>query len=254
MFDLIGKTAIITGSSKGIGRSIAFAMAEQGAQVVVSSRKADACQAVADDINQKFEGKSGGAIVIPCNISDKTALQMLVDETRAQLGKIDILVCNAATNPYFGSMQNIPEEAIDKVMDNNIKSNILLCQMVIPEMVEREEGSITIISSVGGIKASTVIGAYNVTKAADIMLVKNLAAEFGQHNVRTNAIAPGLFRTDFAKALWENPDILKASTAGCPMRRIGEPDEIGGAAVFLASKAGSFVNGHTLVVDGGSII
>lgn len=254
MFDLTGKTAIITGSSKGIGRSIAFAMAEQGANVVVSSRKADACQVVADAINQKYEGKSGRAVVIPCNISDTTALQMMVDETRAQLGKIDILVCNAATNPYFGSMQNIPEEAIDKVMDNNIKSNILLCQMVIPEMVEREEGSITIISSVGGIKASTVIGAYNVTKAADIMLVKNLAAEFGQHNVRTNAIAPGLFRTDFAKALWENPDILKVSTAGCPMRRIGEPDEIGGAAVFLASKAGSFVNGHTLVVDGGSII
>jgi len=254
MFDLTGKTAIITGSSKGIGKSIAFAMAEQGANVVVSSRKADACQVVADEINQKYEGKSGRAVVIPCNISDTTALQMMVDETRTQLGKIDILVCNAATNPYFGSMLNIPEKAIDKVMDNNIKSNILLCQMVIPEMVERGEGSITIISSVGGIKASTVIGAYNVTKAADIMLVKNLAAEFGQHNVRTNAIAPGLFRTDFAKALWENPDILKASTAGCPMRRIGEPDEIGGAAVFLASKAGSFVNGHTLVVDGGSII
>ena len=254
MFDLTGKTAIITGSSKGIGRSIAFAMAEQGANVVVSSRKADACQVVADEINQKYEGKSGRAMVIPCNISDTTALQMLVDETRAKLDKIDILVCNAATNPYFGSIQNIPEKAIDKLMDNNIKSNILLCQMVIPEMVERKEGSIIIISSVGGIKASTVIGAYNVTKAADIMLVKNLAAEFGQHNVRTNAIAPGLFRTDFAKALWENPDILKASTAGCPMRRIGEPDEIGGAAVFLASKASSFVNGHTLVVDGGVMV
>lgn len=254
MFDLTGKTAIITGSSKGIGRSIAFAMAEQGANVVVSSRKADACQVVADEINQKYEGKSGRAIVIPCNISDTTALQMLVDETRAQLGKIDILVCNAATNPYFGSIQNIPEKAIDKLMDNNIKSNILLCQMVIPEMVEREEGSIIIISSVGGLKASTVIGGYNVTKAADIMIVKNLAAEFGKHNVRTNAIAPGLFRTDFAKALWENPDILKASTAGCPMRRIGEPDEIGGAAVFLASQAGSFVNGHTLVVDGGVMV
>tara|TARA_B110000263_G_scaffold39127_1_gene30759 strand:+ start:179 stop:943 length:765 start_codon:yes stop_codon:yes gene_type:complete len=254
MFDLTGKTAIITGSSKGIGRSIAFAMAEQGANVVVSSRKADACQVTADEINQKYEGKSGRAIVIPCNISDTTALQMLVDETRAQLGKIDILVCNAATNPYFGSIQNIPEKAIDKLMDNNIKSNILLCQMVIPEMVEREEGSIIIISSVGGLKASTVIGGYNVTKAADIMIVKNLAAEFGKHNVRTNAIAPGLFRTDFAKALWENPDILKASTAGCPMRRIGEPDEIGGAAVFLASKAGSFVNGHTLVVDGGVMV
>ena len=254
MFDLTGKTAIITGSSKGIGRSIAFAMAEQGANVVVSSRKADACQVVVDEINQKYEGKSGRAMVIPCNISDTTALQMLVDETRAKLDKIDILVCNAATNPYFGSIQNIPEKAIDKLMDNNIKSNILLCQMVIPEMVERKEGSIIIISSVGGIKASTVIGAYNVTKAADIMLVKNLAAEFGQHNVRTNAIAPGLFRTDFAKALWENPDILKASTAGCPMRRIGEPDEIGGAAVFLASKASSFVNGHTLVVDGGVMV
>ena len=254
MFDLTGKTAIITGSSKGIGRSIAFAMAGQGAQVVVSSRKADACQVVADEINQKYEGKSGRAMVIPCNISDTTALQMLVDETRAKLDKIDILVCNAATNPYFGSIQNIPEKAIDKLMDNNIKSNILLCQMVIPEMVERKEGSIIIISSVGGLKASSVIGGYNVTKAADIMIVKNLAAEFGKHNVRTNAIAPGLFRTDFAKALWENPDILKASTAGCPMRRIGEPDEIGGAAVFLASKAGSFVNGHTLVVDGGVMV
>ena len=254
MFDLTGKTAIITGSSKGIGRSIAFAMAEQGANVVVSSRKADACQVVADEINQKYEGKSGRAMVIPCNISDTTALQMLVDETRAKLDKIDILVCNAATNPYFGSIQNIPEKAIDKLMDNNIKSNILLCQMVIPEMVERKEGSIIMISSVGGLKASTVIGGYNVTKAADIMIVKNLAAEFGKHNVRTNAIAPGLFRTDFAKALWENPDILKASTAGCPMRRIGEPDEIGGAAVFLASKASSFVNGHTLVVDGGVMV
>ena len=254
MFDLTGKTAIITGSSKGIGRSIAFAMAEQGANVVVSSRKADACQVVADEINQKYEGKSGRAMVIPCNISDTTALQMLVDETRAKFDKIDILVCNAATNPYFGSIQNIPEKAIDKLMDNNIKSNILLCQMVIPEMVERKEGSIIMISSVGGLKASTVIGGYNVTKAADIMIVKNLAAEFGKHNVRTNAIAPGLFRTDFAKALWENPDILKASTAGCPMRRIGEPDEIGGAAVFLASKAGSFVNGHTLVVDGGVMV
>jgi len=254
VFDLTGKTAIITGSSKGIGRSIAFAMAEQGANVVVSSRKVDACQVVADEINQKYEGKSGRAIVIPCNISDTTALQMLVDETRAKLDKIDILVCNAATNPYFGSIQNIPEKAIDKLMDNNIKSNILLCQMVIPDMVERKEGSIIIISSVGGLKASTVIGGYNVTKAADIMIVKNLAAEFGKHNVRTNAIAPGLFRTDFAKALWENPDILKASTAGCPMRRIGEPDEIGGAAVFLASKAGSFVNGHTLVVDGGVMV
>ena len=177
-----------------------------------------------------------------------------MDETNIQFGKIDILVCNAATNPYFGSIQDIPEDAFDKVMNNNIKSNHLLCQMVIPEMIDRKDGSIIFISSVGGIRASTVIGAYNVSKAADIMLAKNLAAEFGKFNVRTNVIAPGLFKTDFAKALWENPEILKQSTATCPMRRIGEPDEIGGAAVFLASKAASFVNGHTLVIDGGSTV
>jgi NAD(P)-dependent dehydrogenase (short-subunit alcohol dehydrogenase family) len=251
MFDLTGKTAIITGSSKGIGKSIAMQMALHGAKVVVSSRKADACQIVADEINEACSDSEGGAIVIPCNISDKAALQMLVDETRLQLGKIDILVCNAASNPFFGSMMDIPEDAFDKVMNNNIKSNHLLCQMVIPEMTERKDGSIIIVSSIGGLKSSTVIGTYNISKAADIMLVKNLAAEFGPQNVRTNAIAPGLFKTDFARALWENPEILKQSTATCPLRRIGEPDEIGGAAVFLASDAGTFVNGHTLVIDGG---
>jgi len=254
MFDLTGKTAIITGSSKGIGKSIAMQMALQGAKVVVSSRKAEMCETTAKEINDACSKTEGEAIVIPCNISDKTALKLLVDETNSQFGKIDILVCNAATNPYFGSIQDIPEEAFDKVMNNNIKSNHLLCQMVIPEMIDRKDGSIIFISSVGGIRASTVIGAYNVSKAADIMLAKNLAAEFGKFNVRTNVIAPGLFKTDFAKALWENPEILKQATATCPMRRIGEPDEIGGAAVFLASKAASFVNGHTLVIDGGSTV
>ena len=139
-------------------------------------------------------------------------------------------------------------------MNNNIKSNHNLCQMVIPEMMERKDGSIIIVSSIGGLNASPVIGAYNISKAADIMLVKNYALEFGQYNIRTNAIAPGLFKTDFARALWENPEILKQSTATCPMKRIGEPDEIGGAAVFLASQAGSFVNGHTLVIDGGTVV
>ena len=254
MFDLTGKTAIITGSSKGIGKSIAMQMALHGAKVVVSSRKADACQVVADEINEACSDSEGGAIVIPCNISDKAALQMLVDETRLQLEKIDILVCNAASNPFFGSIKDIPDDAFEKIMNNNIKSNHNLCQMVIPEMIENKGGSIIVVSSIGGLNASPVIGAYNISKAADIMLVKNYALEFGQHNIRTNAIAPGLFRTDFAKALWENPEILKQSTATCPMRRIGEPDEIGGAAVFLASDAGSFVNGHTLVIDGGTVV
>ncbi len=252
MFDLTGKSAIITGSSKGIGKSIALQMALHGAKVVVSSRKADVCEETAKEINAACEGQEGGAIVIPCNISDKAAMQMLVDETRNQFGKIDILVCNAATNPFFGSLLDIPEEAFDKVMNNNIKSNHLLCNMVLPEMIERKDGSIIIVSSVGGLKGSAVLGAYDISKAADIMLVKNLAIEHGPHNVRTNAIAPGLFKTDFARALWENPEILKHSTATCPLRRIGEPEEIGGAAVFLCSSAGSFVNGHTLVIDGGS--
>ena len=252
MFDLTGKSAIITGSSKGIGKSIAMQMALQGAKVVVSSRKVDVCEETAKEINAACEGKDGEAIVIPCNISDKAAMQMLVDETRNQFGKVDILVCNAATNPFFGSLLDIPEEAFDKVMNNNIKSNHLLCNMVLPDMIERKDGSIILVSSVGGLKGSAVLGAYDISKAADIMLVKNLAIEHGPHNVRTNAIAPGLFRTDFAKALWENPDILKQSTATCPLRRIGEHEEIGGAAVFLCSSAGSFVNGHTLVIDGGS--
>ena len=258
MFDLRGKNAVITGSSKGIGKSIATAMALHGANVVISSRKANVCQETADEINNLDAappyGEKGKAIVIPCNISDKTALEMLVEESRSQLGKIDILVCNAASNPFFGSIKDIPDEAFEKIMNNNIKSNHNLCQMVIPEMMEREDGSIIIVSSIGGLNASPVIGAYNISKAADIMLVKNYALEFGQHNIRTNAIAPGLFRTDFAKALWENPEILKQSTATCPMKRIGEPDEIGGAAVFLASEAGSFVNGHTLVIDGGTVV
>ncbi len=258
MFDLRGKNAVITGSSKGIGKSIATAMALHGANVVISSRKANVCQETADEINNLDAappyGEKGKAIVIPCNISDKTALEMLVEESRSQLGKIDILVCNAASNPFFGSIKDIPDDAFEKIMNNNIKSNHNLCQMVIPEMMERKDGSIIIVSSIGGLNASSVIGAYNISKAADIMLVKNYALEFGQHNIRTNAIAPGLFRTDFAKALWENPEILKQSTATCPMKRIGEPDEIGGAAVFLASEAGSFVNGHTLVIDGGTVV
>ncbi len=258
MFDLRGKNAVITGSSKGIGKSIATAMALHGANVVISSRKANVCQETADEINNLDAappyGEKGKAIVIPCNISDKTALEMLVEESRSQLGKIDILVCNAASNPFFGSIKDIPDDAFEKIMNNNIKSNHNLCQMVIPEMMQRKDGSIIIVSSIGGLNASPVIGAYNISKAADIMLVKNYALEFGQHNIRTNAIAPGLFRTDFAKALWENPEILKQSTATCPMKRIGEPDEIGGAAVFLASEAGSFVNGHTLVIDGGTVV
>ena len=252
MFDLTGKVAIITGSSRGIGRAIAEAMADQGAKVVISSRKAEACAEVADAINAKHG--DGTAIVVPASISSKEELQRLVDETREKLGKIDILVCNAASNPYYGPMAGISDEQFRKILDNNVIANHWLISMVAPEMLERGEGSIVIVSSIGGLTSSTMIGAYNISKAADFQLARNLAAEFGPSGVRVNCIAPGLVKTDFARALWENPDTLKAVTRGTPMRRIGEPHEIAGAAVFLASPASTFMTGQTIVVDGGSTI
>ena len=251
LFDLTGKVAIVTGSSRGIGRAIAEALADQGAKVVISSRKADACAEAADAINAKHPG---AAIVVPANISSKEELQHLVDEARAQLGRIDILVCNAASNPYYGPMGGISDEQFRKILDNNIVSNHWLIQMVAPGMIERQEGSIIIVSSIGGLKASPVIGAYNISKAADFQLARNLAAEFGPHQVRVNCIAPGLIRTDFARALWENPATLKLVTDLTPMKRIGEPWEIAGAAVFLASKASTFMTGQAVIVDGGSTI
>ncbi|MDA0978027.1 MAG: glucose 1-dehydrogenase [Proteobacteria bacterium] len=251
LFDLTGKVAIVTGSTKGIGKAIAEQMANHGAQVVVSSRKEDACQEVADSINAALEGKAGGATPIACHIGHKEQLENLVNETRSRLGKIDILVCNAAVNPFYGSMLDIPDSAFEKILDSNVKSNHWLCQLVLPEMVERKDGVILIVSSVGGLNGSAVLGTYGVSKAADMAMARNIAAEFGLHNIRANAIAPGLIRTDFARALWENSDTLKATTANASLRRIGEPEEIAGTAVFLASAAGSFMTGQTLVVDGG---
>ena len=254
LFDLTGKVALITGSSKGIGRAIAEEMARHGAQVVISSRKGDICQEVADGINAELEGQPGGAVAIPAHIGHKEELQRLVDETCAQLGKIDILVCNAAVNPFYGSMADLPDDAFDKILSVNIQSNHWLAQMVLPQMVERNAGSVIIVSSVGGLKGSPVLGAYCISKAADVQLVRNLAVEYGPHNITVNAISPGLVRTDFARALWENPDTLKERTSGDPLRRIGEPEEIAGAAVYLASRAGSFTTGQNIVVDGGSTI
>ena len=254
LFDLTGKVALITGSSKGIGKAIAIEMARHGAKVVISSRKADICQTVADEINAELKDEPGGAVVIPAHVGRKEELQRLVDETRSRLGPIDILVCNAAVNPFYGPMSDLPDEAFDKVLGVNIQSNHWLAQMVIPEMKERKDGAIIIVSSVGGLKGSETLGAYCISKAADVQLVRNLAVECGPHNIRVNAISPGLVRTDFARALWENPDILKERTAGDPLRRIGEPAEIAGSAVYLASKAGSFTTGQNIVVDGGSTI
>ncbi len=252
LFDLTGKVAIVTGSSRGIGRAIAEALAHHGARVVISSRKAAACQEVADAINA--EQGEGRAIVVPANISAKEDLQHLVDETKRQLGRIDILVCNAASNPYYGPMAGISDDQFRKILDNNVVANHWLIQMAAPDMLERGEGSIIIVSSIGGLKASPVLGAYNISKAADFQLARNLAAEFGPRQVRVNCIAPGLIKTDFARALWENPQTLAAVTMHTPMQRIGEPDEIAGAAVFLASPASTFMTGQAIVVDGGATV
>jgi NAD(P)-dependent dehydrogenase (short-subunit alcohol dehydrogenase family) len=252
LFDLTGKVAVVTGSSRGIGRAIVERLAEQGAKVVVSSRKLAACEAVAAEINAKHG--QGRAIAIPANISSKEELQRLVDETRRAFGEIDVLVCNAASNPYYGPLGGIADEQFRKILDNNIVSNHWLIGMVAPAMRARKDGAIVIVSSIGGLKGNAIIGAYNISKAADFSLARNLAVEFGADNVRVNCIAPGLIKTDFARALWENPETLKASNARTPLGRIGDPDEIAGAAVFLASRAGAYMTGQTIVIDGGQTI
>lgn len=249
LFDLSGRVAVITGSSRGIGRAIAERLAEHGAKVAISSRKLDACREVADAINARHG--AGRAIAVAANISSKDALRALVDEATAKLGPIDVLVCNAASNPYYGPMAGISDEQFRKVLDNNILSNHWLIQMVAAGMCERRRGSIVIVSSIGGLRGSGILGAYCISKAADLQLARNLALEFGPHDVRVNCIAPGLIRTDFARALWEDPKLLAERSATTPLRRIGEPDEIAGAAVFLASPASSFVTGQTIVIDGG---
>jgi NAD(P)-dependent dehydrogenase (short-subunit alcohol dehydrogenase family) len=252
LFDLTGKTAVITGSSRGIGRAIAERMAEHGANVVISSRKPGPCEEVAAGIN-KARGRKA-AIAIPASISSKDDLQNLVNETNREFGKIDIVVCNAASNPHFGSMSTINDDQFRKVMDNNVLANHWLIQMALPQMIARKDGAVIIVSSIGGLRGSKEIGTYNISKAADFQLARNLAVENGPNNIRVNCIAPGLIKTDFAKALWDNPEILKRSTQNAPLRRIGEPDEIAGAAVFLASKAGNFMTGQAIVIDGGVTI
>jgi NAD(P)-dependent dehydrogenase (short-subunit alcohol dehydrogenase family) len=252
LFDLTGKVAVVTGSSRGIGRAIVERMAEQGARVVVSSRSIEPCREVAAAINTRYG--DGRAIAVAANISSKDHLQRLVDETMRAFGAIDVLVCNAASNPHFGPMHTISDEQLRKVLDNNIVSNHWLITLVAPQMIARKDGAIIIMSSIGGLKGSPVIGTYCISKAADMQLARNLAIELGPHNVRINCIAPGLIRTDFARALWEDPDTLRRRNEQTPLGRIGEPDEIAGAAILLASQAGSFMTGQTIVIDGGVTI
>lgn len=256
LFDLGGRVAVITGSSRGIGRAAAERLAEQGACVVVSSRKLDACRQVAEAINARHEAnpRAGKAIAVEANISSKDALQLLVGRAQEEFGRIDILVCNAATNVHFGPLATIKDEQFRKIFENNVLSNHWLIQMALPGMISRRDGVVVIVSSIGGLRGSPMIGAYNVSKAADFQLARNLAVELGPDNVRVNCVAPGIIRTDFAKALWSNPRIAQAAEAATPLRRLGEPDDVAGVIAFLASPAARYITGQEIIVDGGSLI
>jgi len=250
LFDLTGQVAIVTGASKGIGRCMAMALAEHGSKVVVSSRKLDQCERVVEEINTACGEQR--AIAVACNIGYKDQLQALVDETRARLGAIDTLVANAGINPFYGSMSDIPDAAFDKIMASNVRSNHWLCQMVIADMVEKGRGSIMITSSTGAFAGSETIGTYNISKIADIGLIRNLALEWGPKGIRANAICPGLVRTDFAKALWDNPEAAARVSDQTPLRRFGEAEDFKGIAVYLASDASAFVTGQAITLCGGT--
>jgi len=250
IFDLTGKVALITGSSRGIGKAIAMALAQQGARVVISSRNVESCQLVA----QEIRAAGGTALARACHVGHKEELQALVDTTVAEWGRIDVVVCNAATNPHFGPLARISDEAFEKIIHNNVLSSLWLCNMTLPAMAERKDGAVIIVSSVSGFLGSAVLGAYGISKAADMQLARNLAVEWGPHNIRINCIVPGVIKTQFSRALWADPTRAAAIAGLYPLRRLGEPDDVAGVAVLLASRAGSFITGQALVVDGGGLI
>ncbi|MFM9883663.1 MAG: SDR family NAD(P)-dependent oxidoreductase [Burkholderiales bacterium] len=247
MFDLTDKVALITGSTRGIGLSIAENFAKQGAKVVIASRKHDECENVA----ARLAAAGHQAIAVPCDVGKNDQQKRMVEAVLAKWGRIDSLICNAATNTHFGPIGKASEEAYDKIMSVNVKSVWQLTSLVIPQMAARKDGTVIVVGSIAGLKGNPLLGLYGVGKAALFSMVRNLAAEWGPSNIRINAIAPGLIKTDFAKALWENDTLRAAREAATPLRRIGDPDDIGGIAVMLAARAGAFMTGQVIVADGG---
>ena len=249
MFDLTGRVVLTTGTSKGMGKAMVEAFADHGATVIVSSRKLDPCAEVADGINAKHG--AGRAHAIACNIGHKEALQELVAKTHEAAGPIDVVCGNAGVNVAYGSMSEITDEQYDRIMENNVRSNHWLAQMVLPDMIEKGAGSMMFTSSIGAFKPSDKLGTYGISKLALIALIRNLAMENGPKGVRFNAICPGLIKTDFARALWEDPSAEKRVNEQTPLRRLGEPEDLAGTAVFLASDASRYITGQALTVCGG---
>jgi NAD(P)-dependent dehydrogenase (short-subunit alcohol dehydrogenase family) len=250
-FSLAGKVAIVTGASRGIGRSIALGLAEHGADVALAARKPEALEEAAAAV--RALGRR--ALPVPTNVRRVEELRALVERTRAELGRVDILVNNAGTNPTYGPIHALDERAFDVIMNTNVKSAHFLAVFAREAMLAHGEGgAIVNVSSVGGFRASDVIGGYSVSKAALNMLTQVQAKTWGADGIRVNCIAPGLIRTEFARALWEDERTLRAATNDAALHRIGEPDEMAGAVVYLCSPAASFVTGQTLVLDGGRLL
>jgi len=247
IFDLSGKVAIVTGATRGIGRAIAEQLAAAGARVVVASRTAAACEEVAASIR----AAGGQAIAQPANISKRLEVEELVRRALAEWGRVDVLVANAATNPYYGPMAGASDQVFEKVMRNNVQANLWLANLVLPGMAERRDGAVIFVGSIGGYRGRASLGIYGMSKAAEMQMARCMALEWGPHNVRINCIAPGLIRTDFSRAIWEDPKLLREREELLPLHRIGEPDDIAGIAVLLASRAGAFITGQVITADGG---
>lgn len=246
-FDLSGKVAIVTGASRGIGEAIAAAYAAAGAKVVISSRKQEGL----DDVVHAIREKGGEITPVVAHNGDKSALQNLVKVTVETYGRLDILVNNAATNPHFGSMLDAEDSMWQKTIEVNIMGNVWLCQAAVAVMRTNGGGKIINVASVNGIRPGSMQGLYSMTKAGVISLTQTLAMELAGDNIQVNAIAPGLVRTKFARAIWENDMLYKSITGRTPAGRIGEPDDIAGIALYLASPASAYTTGQTFVIDGG---
>lgn len=250
LFDLRGKVAIITGSSRGLGLASAHGMAEHGAKVVISGRKLDACEKAAADIR----AAGGEAIAVASNIGRKEELQALVDAAVAQWGRVDIVMANAAIHPWVGSVLDLKEETFNKFMQVNVQSSIWLAQMTVPGMLERGYGRFIVVASIVGLVGDSITGTYGLTKAADMQFVRNMANEFASKGVTANCIAPGTFKTEMARSQWEDEETTKWYFNRNPSKRFGEVEEIAGLAVLLASPSGGYINGQTIAVDGGHTV
>ena len=250
MFDMKDKVVIITGSSRGIGQASAEQLARAGAKVVVSSRKAEPCEAVAAGIR----AAGGQALVVPCHVGEKAQVEALVEATLATWGRVDGLVCNAATNPVMGPLSTLSDDVFAKIMQVNVQSTLWLSNLCAPIMARQGGGSLVLLSSITALLGNAFIGAYGMSKAAEGQLARNLAVELGPQNIRVNSIAPGLVKTDFAKAIWDNPDLMEKQLGNTPLGRIGAPEDIAGVVHFLLSDAANYITGQMIVADGGETI